>query len=52
MGFPDGSTRAGHFEENVFKAVVKSIEEIEPVRDQLGQQCIQEIEKFLERRLK
>jgi len=33
MIFPDGSTRAGIFENNVFKSVLKSIDEIEDVKD-------------------
>lgn len=52
MIFPDNSTRAGHFEQNVFKKVIRSIEEIEPVREQLGEACIKEIEKFVSRREK
>ena len=39
MIFPDGTRRAGIFEMNVFKASVKSNDQIEPYRDQLDPEC-------------
>ena len=39
MIFPDGSRRAGLFEQNVFKASVKSREQIEPFRNTLDVEC-------------
>lgn len=47
MIFPDGSRRAGIFEYNVFKASVKSREQIEPFRNKLDIECFQELEKIV-----
>jgi len=40
MIFPDGTKRAGYFDQNVFKESIKSITEINAVRNVLSEECI------------
>ena len=47
MIFPDGARRAGIFEMNVFKATLKTPEQLEPFKEDLEEECIRELEKFL-----
>ena len=47
MIFPDGTRRAGIFEMNVFKASIKSYDQIEPYRDQLDPECYQQLESIV-----
>lgn len=47
MIFPDGNRRAGHFEMNIFKSTLKTPDQIDQFRDLLDEECIRELEKFL-----
>ncbi len=52
MKYPYNVSRAGIFDNNVFQRELKSINEIELYRKELTQECIDEIEKCLERKQK
>lgn len=50
MIFPDGTRRAGYFDQNVFKESIKSISEIDSVRNVLSDECIIQIQEYLSKR--
>lgn len=50
MIFPDGTKRAGYFDQNVFKESIKSITEINAVRNVLSEECINQIQEYLSKR--
>lgn len=48
MVFPDNSLKAGFFEKNVFKKAIKRLDDVEPYRDQLTEECLLHMKKFLQ----
>ena len=51
MIFPDGTKRAGMFEQNVFKESLKRIEQIDPYRELLKEDCTQILEEIMEEKM-
>ena len=48
MVFADGSKRGGIFEQNLFVRSIKSTQDIDPFRDILSEECIEELTKIAE----
>ena len=51
MIFPDGTERAGIFEENVFKESLKRADQIDPYREILQEDCLDLLEQILSNRI-
>lgn len=52
MIFSDGAKRAGKFEQNIFKETIKTKTELNSVRNKLSEECVREIEAYIEKRAK
>ena len=50
MVFPDKHTRAGFFEDNVFKKPLLQLREIDPYRKKLSKECVKVMEDFVLKR--